>query len=267
MNKVWPLLCSPSPRDIPEVFEALKETGFDRLYAKYFFERHAYGQLRKFFLKHPEYTHMVICPDDLIVKRGHVEALIKDLEKEDYPVLSGMCNVNRGNQSGFWNICHNLPHPTRWVPKRKQVGWRWYGWYHYSEIPLKSKERIIEVPFTGFACEFIRRDVVERIKFIDDRNHNQQPSLFTSSVDVMFANTCMIENVPQYVDTQVRMAHLKEDKLFDIILGDSELRFYGHDSLTNYEIESEMDPDRKVSINVVGKLPTTKRDDVKTHQK
>ena len=42
MTKVNPLLVCPSPRDIDVVYQELKKTGYDRLYAKYFPEKTAY---------------------------------------------------------------------------------------------------------------------------------------------------------------------------------------------------------------------------------
>ena len=76
MTKINPLLCCPSPRDIREVYEALRETGYDRLYAKYYPEKTAYNLLRDYFLDHTEYTHLVICPDDLIIKKEHIDSLV-----------------------------------------------------------------------------------------------------------------------------------------------------------------------------------------------
>jgi len=232
MHTVKPLLCSPSPRDISEVYTALKQTRFPRLYAKYFPERIAYNRMRQWFLDHEEYTHMVICPDDLIVEKKHLLKLIKTLEKKDYPLLSGVCNVDNVDNKNYLNITENLPHPQRMVPKRNQIGWRWYAWIHKD---TKFRPTIQSFPFSGFAAMFIRRDVVKRYRFIDDSKFNGTPGLITGAIDVMFANTCAVEKIPQMVDTSVRMDHLKgRDRFFDITLGEGELRFYfpGSDSYT-----------------------------------
>ncbi len=222
--KINPLLCAPSPRDIREPYEALKRCPYDRLYAKYFPEKIAYNLLRDWFLDHEEYTHLVICPDDLIIEPEHLEALIKTLEEKDYPVFSGVCNVDVNYNSHLLNITDNLPHPQRMVPARKQIGWRWYSWINKDR---KFESPIMRFPFSGFAAMFIRRDVVKRYKFTDDAALNGTPDLVTGAIDVMFANVCAIENIPQMVDTRVRMHHLK-NKNFDIeiTLGDGELRFY-----------------------------------------
>lgn len=235
MTKINPLLCSPSPRDITDVYEALKETGYDRLYAKYYPEKTAYNLLRDYFLDHEEYTHLVICPDDLIIRKKNIDTLIWDLEQKDYPILSGVCNVDSAATKDFLNITWNLPHPKRTVPEKGVIGWRHYHWVHKDQ---KIDPVVRPFLFSGFAAMFIRRDVVKRYKFTDDANQNGTPSLITGAIDVMFANICAIENIPQMVDTAVRMEHLKgKDRFFDIALGDGELRLY-HANKDTYELES-----------------------------
>lgn len=236
MTEIRPLLVCPSPRDIREVYEALKETGHDRLYAKYYPEKTAYNLLRDWFLDHEEYTHLVICPDDLIIKKEHIDKLLDILEnKHDYPVLSGCCNVDQGENKDFLNLTYNLPHPKRTVPEKNVVGWRYYHWIHKD---TKFPSDLIQVPFSGFAAMFIRRDVVKRYKFTDDAAQNGTPSLITGAIDVMFANVCAIEGITQTVDHTVRMEHLKgKDRFFDITLGDGELRFY-HGGTDMYELEA-----------------------------
>jgi len=232
LTKINPLLCIPSPRDIREVYEELKNTGYDRLYAKYYPEKTAYNLLRDYFLDHEEYTHLVICPDDLIIKKQHIDKLIQDLGN-DYPVLSGVCNVDQGTNKDFLNITFNLPHPKRTVPERNVVGWRHYHWVHKDQT---FDPDILPFWFSGFAAMFLRRDVVKRYKFIDDARQNGTPSLVTGAIDVMFANVCAIEKIPQMVDTTVRMEHLKgKERFFDITLGDGELRLY-HANKDTYEM-------------------------------
>lgn len=227
------MLCSPSPRNLKNVYNALKLTGYPRLYAKYYPEKTAYNLMRQWFLDHDEYTHFVICPDDLIIEKEHIDVLIKDLEMTQYATLSGVCNVDLGDNKDKLNITENLPHPTRMVPERKQVGWRFYSWVPRN---IRFEKPIIRVPFSGFAAMFISRDVIKRYKFIDDAKMNGTPDLLTGAIDVMFCNLCAIENIPQMVDTRVRMKHLKgSTRFFDIELGDGELRFY-HPSKDTYEI-------------------------------
>ncbi len=233
--KIKPLLICPSPRDIKEVYDELKLTGYDRLYAKYYPEKTAYSLLRNWFIDHEEYTHLIICPDDLIIKKEHIDKLIADLEKTDYACLSGVCNVDQGKNKDLLNITFNLPHPVRTVPEKGQIGWRHYHWVHKDE---KFKQDILPFLFSGFAAMIIRRDLMMKVKFTDDAVQNGTPELTTGAIDVMFSNICAILKIPQMVDTTVRMEHLKgKERFFDITIGDGELRLY-HGGTDMYEMEA-----------------------------
>jgi len=220
------LLCSPSPRDMQDVYDALKKCPYDRLYAKYFPEIRAYDLMRNFFLSHSEYTHFVICPDDLLIKPENLERIRVELAKFDYANLAGVCNVDLTDLKDYINIARNLPHPTRTVPERGLVGWRAYQWYRRDD---RFEEPIFTVPFSGFACQAINRKTMQSIKFQDDAKFNKTPSLMTGAIDVMWANQCAFAKPPikQHVDMRNRMKHLKFDKPSrDLQIGDGELRLY-----------------------------------------
>ena len=223
-KKINPLLFSPSPREITRVYEALKNTGYDRLYSKYFPEEPAYNLGLDFFLAKEEYTHFVICPDDLVVGKKHIDALIADLVENDYPILAGVCNVNKTDKKDLLNITLNLPHPTRNNPKRNIIGWRYMAWvsadYDYGDEPIQS------FPFSGFAAQFISREIMKKIQFADDGKFNQESDVYRSSLDVMFSNAMALIKVPQRVDLRVKMEHLREDEIVDAMIGDGEVRFY-----------------------------------------
>lgn len=228
MKKVNFLLCSPSPRDISQVYEALKKCPYDRLYAKYFPEVQAYNLMRQFFLGHPQYTHMVICPDDLVVEPKNVKKLKQTLEnsKIEYDVLAGVCNVDMGENKDFLCVTRNLPHPTRWVEERGQIGWRTYDWVRKDDPDAKG---IKPVKFSGFACQAISRKVLQKMSFQDDSKFNGKPTMMTGAIDVMFANQCFKQKpfILQWVDFDNKMLHLKlQSRYQDIQLGDGELRFY-----------------------------------------
>lgn len=229
-----PLLCSPSPRNIPEVIRAHQKLPFDRLYAKYFVEREAYWHLRNFFLQHPEYTHLVLIPDDLVVEPHHVAQLYKDLQEYDYAVLSGICNIDMAHPD-LYSITENLPHPVRPLkkvdcpkdmPHRRWFAWRWYSWFTDKTIQEEQKRQdrtIIRVQHSGFALQAIRRDIVERIEFMTDAVENGIKESETSSVDVMFSNSCGAAGIAIFADPRIKMRHLREAGPVEITLGDGEL--------------------------------------------
>jgi len=182
--------------------------------------------MRNFFLAHPEYTHFVICPDDLLIKPDNLKKIKTELEKFDYANLAGVCNVDLADNKDYINICRNLPHPTRTVPERGLVGWRAYQWYRGDD---RFEEPIFPVPFLGFACQAINRKTMQALKFQDDSKFNRTPDLMTGAIDVMWANQCAFARPPikQHVDVRNRMKHLKFNKPSrDLQIGDGELRLY-----------------------------------------
>lgn len=246
-----PLFASPSPRDIPQVIKCHQQLKYDRVYAKYFVERAAYWHLRNFFLQHPEYTHLILIPDDLVFTPDDVEQIYKDLQENDYPILSGICNVNLDSHKDRWSITENLPHPMRPLQKcddptgdKAWYGWRWYSWFTDKTIEEEQKRQnstIIRVPHSGFALQCIRRDVVEAIEFVTDAKDNGLEDVETSSVDVMFSNTCMFARIPIMVDPRIKMLHLRNQGPVDITLGNPEIWYIVNGEKRTYHFAEKED--------------------------
>jgi len=231
-----PLLVSPSPRDISQVLLAHRSLDADMLYAKYLTERNAYPLLKDYFLKHPEYTHMIICPDDLVILPKDLVQLAVDIYNNDYPIISGICNVDLDITKDFYSITENIPHPVRpLMPKEgeRKWGWRWYSWYNDISIKREQelqKQEIIQVWHSGFALQALRRDVVEQIDFVTDSEANNIQNWESAGTDVMFSNSCALSGIPIFADPRIKMLHLRKSGKVEITLGDGELRFYPNGS-------------------------------------
>jgi hypothetical protein len=182
-SEVKPLMCSASPRDIPDVLDPRKDIPCDKLWAKYYSEADAYKILRESFLEKKEYTHMIIAPDDLIIRRRDFEDLMQDLYRVDYPILSGVCNLD-------WQTMNKYGASYETDLE---------SWFTDADL---AGEPIKKVVYEGFACTIIRRDVVERI-ILDGFHHTCWAFDFGLALD------CWTENIPIYVDCRVFMVHLK----------------------------------------------------------
>ena len=202
MNVVNPLICVLSPRSIDIVKE-----GHDtfkhvpHLWLKFWSAIQAYHILTDFFLNKPlgkQFTHLVIAPDDLVVKREHYDALVKTLQEEDYPAFSGVCNIDCVH-ADVLNICvDEVPNIIRKLRRHK--------WAHVSKVP----EGIIKVKFSGMPFMFIRRDIVEAVPLRGDtlydvNRQHQEPKSF----DAAFCWECHQRNIPIHVDTRIKMLHLR----------------------------------------------------------
>jgi hypothetical protein len=207
------LICSPSPRDIKQVSDSVNAIkGVPKLWAKYYHEADAYRIMERYFLEHTNADYLVICPDDLVARDEDYRAILKTINdhggKEQFPMISGICNLH--NMPGYRTqlaICIDQEiHPNRrrrhytWMDMRHQ-DWKEKGY---------DKMELLRVKFSGFALQFVRRDIVERFGLQGDKAFNdfdkRQQDL---SYDVMLCYVCNQNDIPIYVNPQVWMLHLR----------------------------------------------------------
>lgn len=200
------LLAMPSPRDLDDVINTWKQLDEDQLHVKYFREWSAYQQIRNFFLKNTKYTHLAICPDDLIIQKQDLEILKQDLEKFDYPVLSGMSNVNM-DKPDLMNIMIGM------IPAKKAQDRTPFAWEKYKNF----KQDLTKVLFSGFPLMIIRRDIVEKFDFDSESKLDGFDPDMVGNLDIHFCHRCNENNIPIWVDRRARMIHLRN--LTDLKVG------------------------------------------------
>lgn len=209
-----PLIALPSPRDLPIVLEALdKITEYDKLWVKYSPEHITYPIIREQFLKNKnKYTHLVICPDDLLIDdKNKLELLLQDYESfpfedPDKIIMSGYCNVDTSDNSKYANI-------TTTEVSNARHG-RVYQWLTLQQLESKTGEHyLIEVKFAGFPLMVIPRSAIEQIPFRNDSSTGQFDAL-GCCVDIMFCNDAISKGYKIFVDTRVRLQHLKYSDIY-----------------------------------------------------
>jgi hypothetical protein len=187
-----PLLFSPSPRDIPAVLELWETLQYDHLVEKYMRPLAAYQAGRQYFLEHKEYTHLVVCPDDLEVTETVLNMLVSDIMVHNYPVIAGMCNMDEG-QPELYNIqAKGISYKDNKPPAFKD------SWIRRGKLPA---EPIFEVGFAGFGCEFIERSVMEKVSFTGATNDKQ------GNFDWQFTRECVSMGIPIMVDQRANIWH------------------------------------------------------------
>jgi hypothetical protein len=209
-GKVNLLIVSPSPRKIKSF-----EIKLQKLNTKYdiFREKgnmdevNAYKECRDFFLSHPEYTHMAILPDDLLVDLKHVDKLVADLEQFDYDVLSGICNFACTTKN-FFNRMTCIPYANYGAVDQLAKTGR-FDYFRQTmtrddlkklkEDLAKKPNRIIRVALSNFPFTIIKRHVVEKIEF----------GINLMGVDTVFFQSLLNKGIAAYADLEVEMLHLK----------------------------------------------------------
>ena len=219
------LLCRGSPRsNIPDVEHFNKLLPCDRLMARYIPEYEAYKIMRNYFLTHTEYTHMLIATDDIVVTPEHINQLEKDLKTHDYPVLSGMMNVNQGDKI-------NVNLSMRIAAKERQF--RTYYWIHRDELP---KSDIFQVEFSGFPLMAIRRDVVEKFEFDADKVLMGGRAENGASLDLVFCWRCKENGIPIFADQRIDMRHLRKSGKFQIGTRPKKVELMSGDVITEVSV-------------------------------
>ena len=203
MAEINPLLFYMQAADYPDILEELDKIPCDKFIVKYMPYPWPHNLARDFFLEHEEYTHLIVHPQDLLVKKEHYDALLADIKKYDYPVLSGVCNVERMGHAwaNMWAICKICPSKFR--------NERRYFW-----VPAcKDNIGIMEVEFQGMVFCWIKRDVIERVNL--EGEYIFQGTIHTDgrpAPDLNFCINCKKAGIPIHADTDVRMFHYANHK-------------------------------------------------------
>jgi hypothetical protein len=210
------LFFSPSPRDIHLFKQAVIDVlypRFDFLWLKYYEEVDAYQKARQFFLNsNKKYDYFVIVPDDLIINKAGIDALINEIENSGnfYPVLSGICNFSCLEYQSGRTVSAKAVIPG--LLNDKQTLYSFLDHFlTYQELDSYEKTSIFQVLFNGFSCEFIHRHVLEAIHF---RKPDGERS--AGGIDTYFSQDLESMNIPQFIDKRARFLHLKGFKNSDI---------------------------------------------------
>jgi len=174
-----------NPKDLPEVLEEFdKIQSIDKVLFCYFSYPLVIGIAKAWLTYHPEYTHVMIVSNDVIVKEENIVRML-DIAR-NYGVICGVMNVEN-NDFRYWAICRELP--------IKNIDYREYKYLR------KRKRGIIKILHSGFALMCVKRDIILREGFWD--------AYTQVSMDLNFSYRCFENNIDIYCDTENIMKHLR----------------------------------------------------------
>jgi len=239
-KKIRPLLVILSPRNIPHIIEKISEIDYvDKLWVKYYSLEDAFAQVLIFFNEHREYTHLVINGDDGAPDYNHLAMLIADVKKYNLPIVSGCCPIDALKDDWFLNVTLrpvvnkdyqmfgliNQPFQidskyTSWQPVVTEKPMHTNARTIYQALPneFRKLNGIIRVWFEGQALAVIRRDIIEKVGLLWNKDTNLPK--WTKVGDLGFALQCEIKKVPQYVDLRCYYLHEKHYEFpYNILIG------------------------------------------------
>ena len=198
-QSINPLLFMPSPRDIPAVKRLWHILPHDKFIVKYTPQQKACTLGKEFFLKHNEYTHFIICCDDLEVTVDGVQQFLDDIIKYNYETISGICNIDETQPNTYaiqpLGCDYSKPHPV--VHKG--------AWYMKDEKPiLPTGKDIIEVGYAGFPCQVISRKLMKQVSWVGASNGG--------NFDWQFSKDCHKLGIPIMCDLRVKLWHRRQEQ-------------------------------------------------------
>ncbi len=195
-----PLLFIPSPRDIEIVKESVDKLKIDKLWLKYYPQEEAYVTARDWFLRHYEYTHLIIHPDDLLATQTALEFL---LLSADDKVISGWC-INTIKENWEQINDTSISYTLCWDPPRSATyeSFNFIPAQHINTL-LSDGKAIIKVKFSGFALCCIPRNILEQVMFRGDQD---------CCMDATFAIDLHYYGIDQYCNLKTRTKHLRRSK-------------------------------------------------------
>lgn len=194
-----PLFFMPSPRNIPEVLESWKNIHHDKFIVKHKPQKEAYAEAKEVFLEHKEYTHLVICPDDLVLTEEEVESLLDDALIEEFRVVDGICNLDESDPD-TWSI---QPEGCKLTGNKPDV--HHGAWYMTDKKPKLPDEMWIKVGHSGCACRVINRETFEKLSFTGANNGE-------GWFDYQMSKELKELGIPIWINTHCKFWHMRNNQ-------------------------------------------------------
>lgn len=191
-----PLIFIPSIRKIPRVMESWNEIQYDKLLVRMMLEPKAYKTGRDFFLEHEEYTHIVIAPDDMVLDYDSFMTLKRDVEEYEFSNIAGIANLGQDDPDIY--SCKPIGIPLDQQTKG--------SYYERDNTP----DHIFTVGFTGFACQFIERELVKKLSFTGWCNGGM------GCMDAQFSKEINEMGLSQIVDPDTYFPHLRNEQYDEV---------------------------------------------------
>lgn len=207
-----PLAVHMGIRDFKPVQYWTQQLNFvDKLMIRNYMHDEAHQIARSYFLEHPQYSHFFYINEDGFFTPDHVRLLMKDVEEQDYPVVSGWSDIDHSHPHG--NI--SFRDMKNLVVRGREV----YQHPNITDLALgKHGFPIVKVWFMGTTLAMIKREVVEKLSFgaytqMDARYVERMFGVrrsFGIMQDFQFCLECCRLEIPIYVDLRCLSFHMTQ---------------------------------------------------------
>jgi GT2 family glycosyltransferase len=142
-----------------------------------------------------DYTHILWIDDDILFNIKDIERLFK----VDKDIVSGLYLMASGENYAV-------------VEKWDEEFFARNGYFHFlSKEDLKNKDSVFKVSYVGFGFLLIKKGIFEQLKYpwFDPINIKIKSCEDFCMEDVSFCLKCKDNDIPIYVDPQIKVIHCK----------------------------------------------------------
>ncbi len=227
--------------DLDEVKDGLNEIYADKLQVSYFSYPFPHRIIEKFFNDNQDYTHLIMIPNDLVYNNENFQRTKEAIEKFDYPVLSGLCNVDLTQHKTDYNVCFKLPE-LAYINRR----YRWLADSTRKEL-LRRGSRFVNVKFAGYPAICIRRDVIEKVRlnFLNRTIETNELPIWETrggfANDLIFCHNINDVGIPLICDIENTMLHFRYTGKSQIGVKPEKVKFIRKGENIDFNVQSNTD--------------------------
>jgi hypothetical protein len=227
---IKPIMIIRSPRDNDLIEANFAKMNIDQLWIKHYIVSDANILLLNWVKEHKnEYTHVIMTTDDVTFSEQDLNQLIEDLQKYDFPILTGVCNyctLWSGEKIGVCKTCENGEihkyisatfTPLNDVTEKGKFLHETKGniivrdTYDFITEEWRVNNPIIkEIYFHGIALTVFKIDIFLLLEGL----HLYAPQYGHECDDVNLAINCYNRGIPQFADFRIFVRHHGEKSIY-----------------------------------------------------
>lgn len=225
--------------DLDQVKDGLNTINEDKLQVSYFPYPYPHRIIEDYFNTHLEYTHLIMIPNDLVYDDKSFQKTKEAIEKYDYPILSGLCNVDLKEHKDSWNVCFKLPELS-YLNRR----YRWLAESTRKEL-LNRNSRFVKVMFAGYPAICIKRNVIEsvRLNFLNDTIKTNELPIWESkggfANDLIFCHNVNDKNIEIICDLENTLLHFRYEGQSQIGIKPYKVKFIPKGMNIDFNVQSD----------------------------
>ena len=225
--------------DLEQVKDGLNTIPCDKFQVSYFPYPFPHRIIEKFFKDNSQYSHLIMIPNDLVYNNENFQRTKEIILKHDYPVLTGLCNVDLKEHKSEWNVCQKLPELL--YTRRR------YRWLADStrKALMNLGLRLLPVKFAGYPAICIRRDVLElvRLNHLNNTIKTKELPIWESrggfANDLIFCHNVHEKNISIICDLENTMLHFRYGGKSQIGIKPEKVKFIPNGELIDFNVTSE----------------------------